>query len=93
MVCLYCTLSSLCWLHVLDDEAFGEGCIKLAPHGIRFYDIIKGWTLPLSSAFYHVIISEPKSVIRPQDVHSYDSMVLFPNIFYFLIGILLVFVP
>ena len=34
----------------------------------------------------------PKSVIRPQNVHSYDSMVLFPNIFSFLIGILLVFV-
>ena len=34
----------------------------------------------------------PKSVIRPQNVYSYDSMVLFPNIFSFLIGILLVFV-
>ena len=27
---------------------------------------------------------KPKSVIRPQIVHSYDSMVLFPNIFSFL---------
>ena len=34
----------------------------------------------------------PKSVIRPQIVHSYDSMVLFPNIFYFLIDTLCVFV-
>ena len=75
MVCLYCTLSSLCWLHVLDDEAFGEGCIKVAIHGIRFYDIIKGWTQIKSSAFYHVIISEPKSVIRPQYIHYYYGMV------------------
>jgi len=35
---------------------------------------------------------KPKSFIRAQCVHSYDSMVLLPNIFSFLIGILLVFV-
>ena len=34
----------------------------------------------------------PKSVIRPQIVHSYDSIVLFTNIFYFLIDTLSVFV-
>ena len=35
---------------------------------------------------------KPKSVIRPQYVHYHYGMVLFPNIFYFLIGILSVFV-
>ena len=40
MVCIYRTLSHFCWLHVLDDEAFGEGCIKVAIHGIIFYHVI-----------------------------------------------------